>query len=265
MARQNSVPASVCILSSILFATDFLKRFKAPSQPTKRPVGRPRTLPAVAQSPSGPSALSGASSSASANVISPIKIESSNDSTNDNVASDSESAPPPKKTAKHGHYRLYTVHFKQSVVTEMMNQSIASVAAKYNLPRSTITSRETQFRRKNKRCPSTVKGCHLRSGSGRQLSYPKEVDEEILEWVLVRQDAHLPVSRTLIRVKARHLVRPHNSDFGASSGWLQKFMIRHGLSLRCKTSISQKLPAQLEHKLECFLNKSTYVLMPRWG
>ena len=100
-----------------------------------------------------------------------------------------------------------------------------------------------------------MKGCHLRAGSGQQLPYPKEVDEEILEWVLVRRDAHLPVSRTLIKVKARHLVRPHNSDFVASSGWLEKFMIRHGLSLRCKTSISQKLPAQLERKLECFLNE----------
>ena len=138
------------------------------------------------------------------------------------------------------------MQFKKSVVIEMMNESIASVAEKYNLPQSTITSWESQFWRKNKKCPSTVKGCHLCSGSGRQLSYFKEVDEEVVEWVRVRQDAHLPVSRTLIQIKARQLVKPHNPSFVAPSGWLQKFMIRHGLSLHCRTSISQKLPAQLE-------------------
>ena len=104
-------------------------------------------------------------------------------------------------------------------------------------------------------CLSTVKGCHLHSGSGRQLSYPKEVDEAIVEWVLVRRDANFPVSRTLIQIKARQLVKAHNPSFVASSGWLQKFMLRHGLSLCCRTSISQKLPAQLERNLECFLNK----------
>ncbi len=47
--------------------------------------------------------------------------------------------------------------------------------------------------------------------------------------------------------------RIHNSQFCASNGWLEKFMNRHGLSVRVKTSISQKLPAQLEKKLESFM------------
>ena len=59
-------------------------------------------------------------------------------------------------------------------------------------------------------------------------------------------------------MKARQLIKPYNAQFTASTGWLQKFMLRHGLSLRSRTSISQKLPAQLEKKLECFFKVTGY-------
>lgn len=87
------------------------------------------------------------------------------------------------------------------------------------------------------------------------MSYLKEVDKELIEWILTRQDRHLPVSRELIKVKARQLIKPFITEFKASSGWLQKFIIRQSFSLHNKTSISQKLPTQLENKLECFLNE----------
>ncbi len=105
------------------------------------------------------------------------------------------------------------------------------------------------MRAKNRKVQLVKKGVHLHSGSGRYLSYPREVDEEILEWVLVRRDLHLPVGTKIIKARARQLIKPHNSRFLASNGWLDKFKLRHGLSLRCRTSISQKLPAQLKKKI----------------
>ena len=109
----------MCILSSILFAIDFLKRFKAPSQPLKRPVGRPRAVStlAAAQSPSSSvqqltSGPSHATSTASADVIS-TPIESSDS------ADDTDESPQQKK-AKRGHYRSYTVQFKKTVVTDII-------------------------------------------------------------------------------------------------------------------------------------------------
>uniref|UniRef100_A0A1X7UZJ6 HTH CENPB-type domain-containing protein n=1 Tax=Amphimedon queenslandica TaxID=400682 RepID=A0A1X7UZJ6_AMPQE len=86
------------------------------------------------------------------------------------------------------------------------------------------------------------------------LSYPCEVEEKILEWLLTRRDNHLPVGSAILRAKACKLIKPHNPSFLASNGWLDKFRLRHGLSLRCKTTISQKLPAQLENKIAVFLN-----------
>ena len=66
---------------------------------------------------------------------------------------------------------------------------------------------------------------------------------------------HQPVGRELTMMKAHQLVKPHNAQFKAFAGWLQKFMLQYGLSLHSRTSVSQKLPAQLEKKLECFLNE----------
>lgn len=53
-------------------------------------------------------------------------------------------------------------------------------------------------------------------------------------------------------MKAKHLIKPHNPQFKGSKGWLKKLMT---LSLRLRASINQKLPAQLEKKLEASLNE----------
>ena len=140
------------------------------------------------------------------------------------------------------------------VVKELQHTPVGILAETYSIPRSTIFSWECKLRMMNKKALTNRRGSHLRSGSGGGLSYPQKVDEEIMEWILVRRDSHFPVGTELIKVKACQLIKPYNSEFKASNGWLHKFMMRHGLSLRSPTSISQKLPAQLERKLESFFN-----------
>ena len=76
--------------------------------------------------------------------------------------------------------------------------SVSDMARKYNLPRSTFNSWERELRLKKKKVSNYKKDVHLRVGSGRQLSYPKEIDEELVEWVLVRRDCHLPVRTQMI-------------------------------------------------------------------
>ena len=173
-----------------------------------------------------------------------------------------EGPPAPKKRL--GRYRTYSLQFKTSVVMEQVHTPVGELSERYDIPRSTIFSWEKQLRMKNRKVPVAARGLHLRSGSGRKLSYPKEVDEEIAEWILIRRDAHLPVSTELVKAKAKLLIKPHNPQFRASKGWLEKFLSRHSLSMRARTSISQKLPAQLESKLESFLNE-VRVLRVRHG
>ena len=94
---------------------------------------------------------------------------------------------PPRKESKRGHYCTYSMQFKMSVIEETFRSPISVVAEKYGVPRSTITSWETQLRRMNKPTFSnTARGIHLWSVSGREFTYPNEVDEAIYEWVASR-------------------------------------------------------------------------------
>ena len=62
----------------------------------------------------------------------------------------------------------------------------------------------------------------------------------------------MPVSYESLMGKAHSLIKKHNPDFEASRGWAVRFCERHELSLRAKTSMAQKLPADLETKIVQF-------------
>ena len=97
--------------------------------------------------------------------------------------------------------------------------------------------------------PST-KGNFL--GPGRLLTYPIELDDELLKWIFVLRDCHFPVSVMSLQEKAKLLIQPHNPSLNASRGWVRKFFNRHKLALHFRTSISQKFPKQLEDVLSKF-------------
>ena len=60
-------------------------------------------------------------------------------------------------------------------------------------------------------------------GTGRSLSYPASIDEELLSWLLIMNDLHLPVSILALQKKAKSLILPHNPCFEASRGWVSQF------------------------------------------
>ena len=49
--------------------------------------------------------------------------------------------------------------------------------------------------------------------------------------------------------EGKSVICPQIPTFNASRGWVQKFFARHRLSLRSRTSVSQKLPQQLESSI----------------
>ncbi|XP_028402544.1 nucleolar protein 4-like isoform X2 [Dendronephthya gigantea] len=74
-------------------------------------------------------------------------------------------------------------------------------------------------------------------GGGRRLSYSPETDKQLLDWVVERSQNGLPVSREAIQNQALALVRDECPDFKASSGWVEKFLIRHKISLPTRASL----------------------------
>jgi hypothetical protein len=91
------------------------------------------------------------------------------------------------------------------------------------------------------------------AGAGRKLAIGTENDDKILTWILQQQEMHIPVSRQAIQDYARDEFGEEFGHFKVSDGWLEKLLSRHHLSLRCRTSMSQKLLADLEDKVTSFV------------
>ena len=78
-------------------------------------------------------------------------------------------------------------------------------------------------------------------GARRPLSYPASIDEELLSWLLIMNDLHLPVSILALQKNAKSLILLHNPFFEASRGWIRQFKERHNLALRKNISVSKNL------------------------
>lgn len=91
---------------------------------------------------------------------------------------------------------------------------------------------------------------------GRRLSYSPETDRQLLEWVMERSRSGLPVSRDSIQTQALSLVRDECPDFKASSGWVEKFLIRHKISLPTRASMLGKETVVFNAGLKLWVNGS---------
>ena len=79
--------------------------------------------------------------------------------------------------------------------------------------------------------PSMKKERMKPTGSGRRLSYSTETDERLLHWVKKFQENRVNVTREMLQKQALSLIQPECPEFKASSGWVEKFLVRHGLTL----------------------------------
>ena len=132
-----------------------------------------------------------------------------------------------------GVYKSYTLKQKIEIVCCARQSSEASASVKYGVPRATIYGwRNIDKQPINKKFSKHKKGKHVKRGAGRHISYPKEIEDELIIWVLKQRDLQIPVRRQDIQHKAIALIKPTNPTFKASSGWVDKFMIRHELSIR---------------------------------
>ena len=131
---------------------------------------------------------------------------------------------------------------------EARQHGVRPTSANYHVPRATL---QHWMKADLSAIQSNKKGARA-PGGGRKLTMGVDTDEDILKWILEQRDQHVPVSREAIKEHARSVCSASNPEFSASNGWLQKFMTRHNLALRSKTSLSQRLPADLETKVTSF-------------
>lgn len=200
----------------------------------------------------------------------PVQQQIGEECPGDSSEDDSPSQPAARNTkprknlpGARGRYSVYTLQFKLQAIRDVQSSDVVTVAKKLKLPRSTLETWLKKYKleelerklKKGKGKGISKKGAHLKSGSGRPLSYPQRLDEELAEWVLCQRDLQRPVSVVMLKAKAKATIGSKYPSFKASGGWTEKFMRRHSLSLCAKTSVSQKLPVDLEAKLEQFLKQ----------
>ena len=144
--------------------------------------------------------------------------------------------------------RRYTEKTKLEIREHyLLTQNYAATAKEFGVNETTV---RTIVKTPTRNGKLNDKGNH--SGAGRPLIYPLEVEKDILSWLLEIRDLHVPASILTLQEKAKRVVRPHNPTFNARRGWVEKFFARHRLSLLSRTSVSQKLPKQLEGSITKF-------------
>jgi hypothetical protein len=82
-----------------------------------------------------------------------------------------------------------------------------------------------------------------------------ELEDEILEYVRGLRNNGVGVSHEMLHFKARKIATRQGispSQFKVSRGWMCHFMKRKGLSLRKRTSLSQRMPKDFDDKIIAF-------------
>ena len=121
----------------------------------------------------------------------------------------------------------------------------------FNCHESNVRNWRKQFN-KLKTWPSTK-----RTDRGKSAQFP-QLENELFHWVCDRRDAGIGVSSTEIRLRAMQIFKTKfetkNVSFKASLCWCYRFMKRHHLSVRRRTTIAQRLPDDYTDKLTKFQN-----------
>ncbi len=144
---------------------------------------------------------------------------------------------------------MYSAGQKKKVADYSRYHGIRKAARHFKVSHSNVIrwkkERVTALKNPNKQ--------HHRRGQGRKLSYPPELENKLVAWILEKRESECaPISTRIVRCKASSLISPVNKSFKASDGWVRRFMKRNNLVLRCRTHISQNLPKDLEDKIKAF-------------
>ena len=80
-----------------------------------------------------------------------------------------------------------------------------------------------------------------------------ELEDHLKHWVLEMRSVGRSISTVTIRLKAKALANEIGiMNFTGAQSWCTKFMKRNNLSIQCKTTLSQRLPADFEEKASAF-------------
>ena len=154
--------------------------------------------------------------------------------------------------------RSFDASFKLKVIDYAVSQSNRVAARHFGIDEKRV--REWKKQRNDLQMLPNKK--RRMEGGGRKATLP-DVEDELLVWIDKMRAENQQVTRSSIQQKALSIIRAHGeaSDFTASRGWLERFCRRHQLSLRRRTTVSQRLPSDLIPKVISFIMKTRKLRM----
>ena len=141
--------------------------------------------------------------------------------------------------------KSYDAAFKLSVVQYAAKHSNREAGKKFGVGESSVRDWKKQ---QDKLSDLPSKKRRLPGGGRKPLD--QDMEAWLKEWIEEQRSRHLRVTRSAIQKKATEI---HGDGFVASRGWLERFLERNGLSLRRRTTVSQRLPQDLIQKVSSFL------------
>jgi transposase-like protein len=137
--------------------------------------------------------------------------------------------------------RSFDAAFKLKVVEYAAMNTNRGAATKFSVNEKQVR----QWRMKKEDLKELPKKKKRMDSGGRKPRLP-DVERVLLAWIDELRAGNLRITCSGIQRKATELARSEgDTKFIASRGWLQKFFKGHQLSLRRKTTVSQKLPRDL--------------------
>ena len=147
----------------------------------------------------------------------------------------------------------YDASFKLHVIEFAENSSNSAAERQYG-----VSEKLVRDWRKQKHVLTNMPRAKKARRGATQAAFPL-LEKALHEWVSDhRRNGHV-VTRTAIRLHALKMAKQAPfatevpANFRASAGWCTRFMNRNDLTIRQRTKIAQKLPRDLEAKVDSFL------------
>ncbi|KAL2087486.1 hypothetical protein ACEWY4_016314 [Coilia grayii] len=91
------------------------------------------------------------------------------------------------------------------------------------------------------------------------------MEEHLCNWIHSMRERHHPVSRKMIRTKAKEIFgyvsdSKNDETFTASAGWLRRFLKRNDFSVRRRTTVAQKDARHFTEKLVNFITHTARII-----
>ena len=102
---------------------------------------------------------------------------------------------------------MYSVEQKKKVAYYTRHHGIRKASRHFGVHHKNVGEESSFFDQKSKQ---------NRKGQGRKISYPQDLEDKLVAWILEKREDFVAVSTQVIRLKALSLIKDTNPKFKAS-------------------------------------------------